>query len=474
LSGKISEHRQSFAHFWGEVLKDVYKNKRPKIINAVAFGHLKQKINIYLLPSIQDGIVGVICLLGERAFEYRLTVEYKDILEALNTLIHHHASFSAVPSKTQIVSLQHSLFDQVAQEMDYGFIVVDQQGEILFANHCAQENIYFTGGVNTLNQWQKQVQISEMGKCAVHGRSLSPLESVLQGGRLHQFIKLGHKSASSPQNIELFAGPLEVRERENHLYYFLFRFLGEGEDKNTPNREIEELKNFFKMCVHDLREGIRKIVNFSQILKEDVKQLKSCNVNEYADILTKSADQLNDLLKAIATLTKLYDKVPLEPKGSLKEALEDVKFIFSTQISKQAVIIEAPLLPDVAVNHFFLVQLLQNLISNALKSTSLHKKPKISIHIQSEGSFWKVALSDNGSGISREQKLKIVELFEENDSCLECDKLGLGLSICKKIVETFKGKIWLHPQTKRGASFYFTLPKLEKKNLIEEGGKKIG
>jgi light-regulated signal transduction histidine kinase (bacteriophytochrome) len=113
-------------------------------------------------------------------------------------------------------------------------------------------------------------------------------------------------------------------------------------------------------------------------------------------------------------------------------------------------------LPTITVNPTQMVQLLQNLISNALKFCKSDVPPKIRLSAKKEGGYWVFSVSDNGIGINPEYFNKIFHIFQRLQS--EYEGTGIGLAVCKKIVEYHKGKIWVESQLNEGTAFYFTIP----------------
>ena len=104
-------------------------------------------------------------------------------------------------------------------------------------------------------------------------------------------------------------------------------------------------------------------------------------------------------------------------------------------------------------------QLCQNLIVNAIKFTPLDAAPQIVIDTQDEGDFWRFSIQDNGIGIAPEYYERIFVLFKKLHNKTKYEGTGIGLAICKKIVEKHGGRIWVESELGKGATFYFTIPK---------------
>jgi signal transduction histidine kinase len=116
-------------------------------------------------------------------------------------------------------------------------------------------------------------------------------------------------------------------------------------------------------------------------------------------------------------------------------------------------------IPDVIGHRTQLYQLLQNLVNNGIKYQPIGAKPHIHIGTQDADSHWKFSVSDNGIGIEQKHLEKIFEIFRRLHSSSEYAGTGIGLSICKKVVENHHGKIWVESTKGKGSTFYFTLSK---------------
>jgi len=136
----------------------------------------------------------------------------------------------------------------------------------------------------------------------------------------------------------------------------------------------------------------------------------------------------------------------------LTEVLGNLK----TSIDESGAVIECDKMPKIRANYLEMVQLFQNLIINAIKYRS-HKPLQIKISARPEGKMWIFMIKDNGIGIDPEFKERIFDMFQRLHSKSEYSGTGIGLAICKKIVESHGGKIWLDSAKGEGAVFYFSI-----------------
>jgi light-regulated signal transduction histidine kinase (bacteriophytochrome) len=166
---------------------------------------------------------------------------------------------------------------------------------------------------------------------------------------------------------------------------------------------------------------------------------------------------MEQLLKDLRayTLVSTAQKEPLDYVDSsvvLDKALSNLR---PAILDSGAVITRSPL-PKVKLQEFRLEQLFQNLISNALRYRST-ARPEIRVSAEPENSGWRFAVADNGIGIDPRYQEQIFDLFKRLHSVAEYPGTGMGLAICKRIVERARGRIWVESERGRGSTFYFTL-----------------
>ncbi len=223
-------------------------------------------------------------------------------------------------------------------------------------------------------------------------------------------------------------------------------------------RSNEELQQFAYIASHDLQEPLRMVASYTQLLKKRYKDKLDPDANEFIDYAFKGAlrmqDLINDLLSysRVNTKSKKFEKTNLD--NSFKKALENIKIALVESNAE----ITCDALPTLMADEWQLNQLFQNLISNAVKYKGLNT-PKI--HVSSsfleDENMWRIDVSDNGIGIDPKYKEKIFLIFQRLHTKEEYPGTGIGLAICKKIVERHGGNIWVESEIDKGSRFSFTL-----------------
>lgn len=215
----------------------------------------------------------------------------------------------------------------------------------------------------------------------------------------------------------------------------------------------QELSDYAHMVSHDLKSPLRAIDALTAWLKEDFKKNINKSGNEQLDLIRENVEKMDTLINGIleySTIGKNQEQI-YEVDTNL--IVDDVLQII--QVPKQVTVIKHNL-PVIKGDKYRLQQLFQNLISNAIRYND-KPNPKIEIGTENQNLFWKFYVKDNGKGIDKVYFDKIFETFKKLEN--NPDSSGIGLSIVKKIVDLYEGKIWLESALGIGTTFYFTLKK---------------
>ncbi len=222
-------------------------------------------------------------------------------------------------------------------------------------------------------------------------------------------------------------------------------------------RSNHELEHFAYIASHDLREPLRKIKSFTDLLVEDYRGQLDAQADKYLDYISDGSVRMQNLIKDLLTYSRLgRNELILEPTD-LGKILEQVLLDLSVAIEENNAAIAADSLPTIQANPQQMAQLFQNLISNALKFRS-DAPPQIRIEAQLQQSEWLISIRDNGIGIKPQYTERIFEIFQRLHAREKYSGTGIGLAVCRKIVERHGGRIWVESEPAQGSTFYFTVP----------------
>ena len=223
-------------------------------------------------------------------------------------------------------------------------------------------------------------------------------------------------------------------------------------------RSNRELEGFASIASHDLMEPLRKITSFGERVMELVPQLEG-KPKDYSRRMQHAAERMNLLVEDLLTLSKVQRKAQPFMKVDLNLIVSDVKDNLEKLIRETGGKIKVDQLPSVFGEPFQIMQLFQNLIANGLKFCSSEQFPKIQIHCRDLGKEgFEFIVEDNGIGFNQKYSERIFRTFERIHGYSEYEGTGMGLSICKKIIELHNGTIRAESEEGKGAKFIFTLP----------------
>jgi len=223
-------------------------------------------------------------------------------------------------------------------------------------------------------------------------------------------------------------------------------------------RSNKELEQFAYVASHDLQEPLRMVSSYTQLLAERYKDKLDDKANLFIHYAVDGAVRMqlliNDLLAFSRIGTKGKPLVTVDAHAVLGEVIQNLKMT----IKETKAIITNDNLPEVRADSSQLAQLFQNLIGNALKFRG-EVYPLIHIAATDEGTEWLFSVRDNGIGIDPQFADKVFVIFQRLHTKEEYPGSGIGLAICKKIVDRHGGRIWFESESGKGATFYFTLHK---------------
>lgn len=222
-------------------------------------------------------------------------------------------------------------------------------------------------------------------------------------------------------------------------------------------RSNKDLEQFAYVASHDLREPLRKVKSFSELLVDGYRDQLDATALKYIDFMTNGVGRMEALIQDLLAYSRLQrdnqSAVAVDLEATVQTVLGDLQIAIEEQ---QATVTTAGL-PTVTANPTAMQQLFLNLIGNAVKFRG-EEPPTIHITAQKQPQEWLLSVQDNGIGIASEYKERIFVIFQRLHSRENYTGTGIGLALCRKIVENRGGRIWVDSEVGQGSTFYFTLP----------------
>ncbi|MGI5341587.1 sensor histidine kinase [Streptomyces sp. CA-181903] len=299
-----------------------------------------------------------------------------------------------------------------------------------------------------------------------------PLERLGSDARLVAQGHFGHSiAATGPADLRRLSGDVEAMRRRmvGQLEFTEKARTQLDEQAAELRRSNAELEQFAYVASHDLQEPLRKVASFCQLLQRRYGDGLDERAHQYIAFAVDGANRMQVLINDLLAFSRVgrvhndHDTVDLEA------VLETTLDALSVPVEESGAVITHDPLPTVVGDRTQLGMLWQNLVSNAVKFRSPDRRPAIHVSAERDGDAWRFAVTDNGIGIGPEYTEKVFALFQRLHTREAYPGTGIGLAMCRKIVEFHGGTIAVDPEQEGGARVVFTLPATEPQDADEAG-----
>lgn len=301
---------------------------------------------------------------------------------------------------------------------------------------------------NHLEEWKAVHQRSLKGAIELREEEPFPRPDGSTGWmqwEIHPWTKHDGSIGGIIMFTEVVTEKVEARERLKKLNQQLV----------VSNNELEQ---FAYVASHDLQEPLRMVSSFLQLLEKKYQPQLDETASKYIHFAVDGADRMKGLIKDLLSFSRVATVKQEMGPVNINSVIEDTKVVLGPVIEESGAVIHATVLPTIIADELQLKQLFQNLISNAIKYAG-QRVPVVYISFSEDHTHWIFSVKDNGIGISEKYYDKIFVVFQRLHTKSTYSGTGIGLAICKKIVEKHEGKIWVESVEGEGSTFYFTISK---------------
>jgi signal transduction histidine kinase len=223
-------------------------------------------------------------------------------------------------------------------------------------------------------------------------------------------------------------------------------------------RSNKELEQFAYATFHDLQEPLWNLSTFSQLLVKKYSANLNSEAMQYLGMITNESLRMNKLIMGILEYSKIGKTEKHISVVNVNELMSAIIENNAIKIKEKMAVVNYKNLPSLQGDRDELFRLFYNLLDNSIKFVEKGRAPEINITAELKGENWEFCIKDNGIGIPKKYSEKIFDIFQTLNTKMEFEGNGIGLAICKKVVEIHGGKIWVESDEGKGSSFYFTLP----------------
>lgn len=222
-------------------------------------------------------------------------------------------------------------------------------------------------------------------------------------------------------------------------------------------RSNQDLEQYAYIASHDLQEPLRKVASFCELLRDEFGDDLGEVGAQYVDFAIDGATRMRSLVQDLLTYSKIGSDQDSNSIVDSNLAFQTAVSNLSTSITEAEAIVTKDTLPEVCASAREMSQLFQNLIGNSIKYRT-SDEPRVHVAAKLEGAEWQFSVSDNGIGIEPEYRERVFGIFKRLHNRNHFSGTGIGLAICKRIVDRLQGRIWIESSHESGCKFCFSIP----------------
>jgi PAS domain S-box-containing protein len=362
---------------------------------------------------------------------------------------------------------QQHLLQLIIESIADGVVVADCSGKFLLFNSAAKRCLGI-GATNTdPDQWSERYGTYLPDTVTPYPSDDLPLVRALRGENVDS-TEVFIRNAEVPDGrlLDITGGPLRDEGGALRGGVVVFRDITERKKSEEHlvktvgelKRSNDELQQFAYVASHDLQEPLRMVASYTQLLAKRYKGRLDSDADEFIAYAVDGSTRMQGLIQDLLAYSRAGAAGKVLHEISSEKALNEALTNLRATIGESGAMVTHDVLPAITTDDTQLAQVFQNLVGNAIKYRSA-EVPRVHISAKKNGgNEWIFSVRDNGLGIDPQYFERIFILFQRLHGPREFKGTGIGLAICKKMLERLGGRIWVDSQPKKGSTFYFSLP----------------
>jgi PAS domain S-box-containing protein len=383
---------------------------------------------------------------------------------AVRSSLEHAAARKAKEIAERRLSVTlHELHEQrewlstILRSITSGVIATDGHGRVRLINPAAERQTGWTGGSALEKDIAEVLRLyDDSGRPVAEVPAQLALRGEANASQEHDYTLL----ARNGKRITVIDGASPIRDESGKVLGAVTVLRDITERKQMMRdlaRSNHELQHFTYAAAHDLREPVRTVRAFTELLERLHLHELTGNGPQILSYITSAARRMEELVDGLFQYGQASNDEPNLVEVSADEVLRIVVESMRKQLDESRAKVSWGVLPQVRADRNQLGVVFQNLISNALKYHGGHA-PEVKIASDDLEEEWRFCVSDNGIGIAPQHQLRIFDIFERVHPH-DYPGAGIGLSVCRRLIERHGGRIWVESEEGNGSRFCFTLPK---------------
>ena len=445
---------KSIYSFMDEENQKIYAEKREEVIR-------NEKNRNHFEFQLQTTFGKKLFLRGEISLK-KLTngiIHTRGIFKDLTEEISHKEEISKVSEE---VNERRGQIEDLINSAPDAVIVINKESKIMRWNPKAEE-LFGWKSTEVIDQPLHDIIIPERYR-KDHLRGMKHYLHTGKGPVLHKTVEVSAlKRSGNEFPIALSIAP--SHHKNERVFIGFIRDITEQTESrkeiNEKNAQLErsniELDQFASVASHDLQEPLRTINSYLELLQRRYGKHLDVTAQQFINYTVSAADRMRNLIISLLEYSRVNKAEKIITQVDLNVLIADVLNSLQQLILETKTVIKTPDLPTINGDKDQLFQLFQNLISNGIKFRKHGEAAKITISSSTQEQLYSFCVRDNGIGIEKQYANKIFELFQRLHNKDEYPGSGIGLAVCKKIVEKHGGEIWIDSEFGKGTTFCFTI-----------------